>query len=94
MSKSMILQHVTRDHLCDSSIAMVDCRPYHAGMWSKCVGYSTRNTKAPPIHPNHTCSLHHFPPSQLRLGLGLLQDGVELRRLHDIALDLELARHE
>ena len=38
------------------------------------------------------------PPEPLRLelglGLGLLEDGVELGGLHDVALDLELARHE
>lgn len=32
--------------------------------------------------------------SQLGPGLGLLQDGVQLGRLHDVALDLELAAHE
>lgn len=31
---------------------------------------------------------------ELGLGLGLLEDGVELGGLHDVALDLELARHE
>lgn len=31
---------------------------------------------------------------QLGLVLGLLQHGVELGRLHDVALDLELAAHE
>lgn len=31
---------------------------------------------------------------QLSLGLGLLQDRLKLGGLHDIALDLELARHE
>lgn len=31
---------------------------------------------------------------ELGLGLGLLEDGVELGSLHDIALDLELAGHE
>lgn len=33
-------------------------------------------------------------PLQLGLGLGLLQHGVELRSLHDVALDLELSSHE
>jgi hypothetical protein len=32
--------------------------------------------------------------SQLGLGLGLLQDGLHLGSLHDVALDLELAGHE
>lgn len=32
--------------------------------------------------------------SQLRLCLGLLQNGIELGGLHDIALDLKLAAHE
>jgi hypothetical protein len=32
--------------------------------------------------------------SQLGLGLGLLQDGLHLGGLHDVALDLELAGHE
>lgn len=44
----------------------------------------------------------HLPAQQLScssglelgLGLGLLEDGVELGGLHDVALDLELARHE
>lgn len=42
----------------------------------------------------------HYPPIptfiylQLGLGLRLLEDGVQLGGLHDIALDLELARHE
>ena len=31
---------------------------------------------------------------ELGLGLRLLEDGVELGGLHDVALDLELARHE
>lgn len=31
---------------------------------------------------------------QLGSGLGLLHDGVQLGGLHDVALDLELARHE
>lgn len=31
---------------------------------------------------------------QLSLGLGLLQDRLELGGLHDVALDLELAGHE
>lgn len=33
-------------------------------------------------------------PLQLGLGLRLLQHRVQLGRLHDIALDLQLARHE
>lgn len=32
--------------------------------------------------------------SQLQLGLSTLEDSVELGREHDVALDLELARHE
>ena len=42
----------------------------------------------------------HYPPIptfiylQLGLGLRLLEDGVQLGGLHDIALDLELARHK
>lgn len=39
-----------------------------------------------------------FPPSwvnlQLGIVLGLLEDGLHLGRLHNIALDLELAGHE
>lgn len=31
---------------------------------------------------------------QLGLGLGLLEDGLHLGSLHDVALDLELAAHE
>lgn len=31
---------------------------------------------------------------QLGLGLGLLEDGLHLGSLHDVALDLELAGHE
>ena len=31
---------------------------------------------------------------QLRLVLGLLEDGLHLGRLHHVALDLELAGHE
>lgn len=34
------------------------------------------------------------PLLQLGLALGLLEDGLHLGGLHDIALDLELARHE
>lgn len=48
---------------------------------------------------------HHIPKGrkentkphktlQLSLALGLLEDRLHLRRLHDIALDLQLARHE
>lgn len=39
---------------------------------------------------------HRDPCSLLQLGLclGLLQHGVQLGRLHDVALDLELAAHE
>jgi len=33
-------------------------------------------------------------PLQLGLGLRLLEDGLHLGRLHDVALNLELARHE
>lgn len=33
-------------------------------------------------------------PLELGLGLGLLQDGLHLGGLHDVALDLELAGHE
>jgi len=35
-----------------------------------------------------------FGDLELGLGLGLLEDGVQLGGLHDIALDLELAGHE
>jgi hypothetical protein len=31
---------------------------------------------------------------ELGLGLGLLENGLHLRRLHDVALDLELTAHE
>lgn len=35
-----------------------------------------------------------WPRLQLGLCLSLLQHGVQLGRLHDVALDLELAAHE
>jgi len=36
----------------------------------------------------------HTPSLQLRLGLRLSKDRLHLRRLHHVALDLELALHE
>lgn len=47
-----------------------------------------------PIRPNPIIPHSISRLLQLSLGLRLLQDGVQLGRLHDIALDLELARHE
>jgi hypothetical protein len=38
--------------------------------------------------------IKNTPRLQLGLGLGLLQHRVKLGRLHDVALDLELAAHE
>lgn len=47
-----------------------------------------------PVRPRPVISQAKPRTLQLGLGLRLLQDGVELGGLHDIALDLELARHE
>lgn len=54
----------------------------------KCVSREPTHAKcttAPEIRTRHL---------QLGLGLRFLEDGVQLGRLHDVALDLKLARHE
>lgn len=47
----------------------------------------------PPLSPisNNPSKTTHL---QVGLGLGLLHDRVKLGSLHDVTLDLELARHE
>lgn len=48
-----------------------------------------------PVCPNPVVVAQPKPQFlQLGLGLRLLQDGVQLGRLHDVALDLELPGHE
>lgn len=48
-----------------------------------------------PICPDPVVVAQPKPhPLQLGLGLRLLQDGVQLGRLHDVSLDLELPGHE